>query len=150
MPSSSFEKRESAGYLANHMARLFAAALSRGIAPLGLAPAQFAVLLELWREDGLTQRALTDRLDLEQATMANTLSRMERDGLIRRESHPVDRRARAVRLTKKGAGLQGEATAAAGAVNATALAALERAEREAFLDMMRRVIDRMRAVDPRR
>ncbi len=38
----------SAGFLANHMARLFAVALQRRIKPLGLAPAQFMTLLELW------------------------------------------------------------------------------------------------------
>ncbi|MCE8468244.1 MarR family transcriptional regulator, partial [Rhodovulum sulfidophilum] len=94
----SFDKDDSAGYLANHMARLFAAALTRRIAPLGLMPGQFMVLLELWREDGLTQRDLVERLDVEQATIANTLNRMERDGLILREPDAADRRARRVRL----------------------------------------------------
>ena len=139
-----FDKRRSAGYLANHMARLFAGALARRVAPLGLAPAQFAVLLELWREDGLTQRELTERLDVEQATMANTLSRMERDGLVGREACAHDRRARSVRLTAKGLALEADATGAARRVNEAALDALSPAEREAFLDMMRRTIDRMR------
>ena len=77
-----FRKDESAGYLANHMARLFAIALNERIGPLGLAPAQFMTLLELWNEDGLSQKDLVQRLDVEQATMANTLSRMERDVLV--------------------------------------------------------------------
>ena len=45
---------------------------------------QFAVLLELWAGDGLTQKELVERLDVEQATMANTLARMVRDGLVER------------------------------------------------------------------
>ena len=86
-----FEKNDSAGYLINHLARIFAQALAREIKPLGLAPGQFMVLLELWREDGLTQRDLVARLDVEQATLANTLSRMERDGLVRRAPAPQRR-----------------------------------------------------------
>ena len=94
-----FDKTASAGFLANHMARLFAAGLQRRVAPLGLAPAQFMVLLELWQDDGLTQRDLVERLDVEQATMANTLARMVRDGLVTRMPHLADRRAQIVRLT---------------------------------------------------
>ena len=105
-----FDKNQSAGYLINHLARIFAQALAREIKPLGLAPGQFMVLLELWREDGLTQRDLVGRLDVEQATLANTLSRMERDGLVRRVPHPTDGRAQVIRLTERARRLEGPAT----------------------------------------
>ena len=139
-----FEKTESAGYLANHLARLFAQGLQKRIKPLGLATAQFMTLLELWNEDGLTQRQLVERLDVEQATMANTLARMERDNLIRRRPHPQDARAQQVWLTPGARSLRGPATAAAALQNQTALAALSEEEREIFLDLMRRVILSMR------
>lgn len=139
-----FEKTRSAGYLANHMARLFAHGLHARIRPLGLAPAQFLVLLALWEEDGLTQAQLVERLDVEQATMANTLARMARDGLIRRTPHPDDRRAFQVRLTARARALKAPATAAADAQNAKALAGLTAAERATLLDLMNRVIANMR------
>ena len=135
-----FKKAESAGYLANHMARLFANALHERIRPLGLAPAQFMTLLELWEEDGLTQKDLVRRLDIEQATMANTLKRMERDGLIVRQENPTDRRAQLIRLTDKARSLQDDATAAANEVNGTALSGLSEDERRAFIKTMARVI----------
>ncbi|TVQ32949.1 MAG: MarR family transcriptional regulator [Geminicoccaceae bacterium] len=139
-----FSKRQSAGYLANHMARLFAQGLHARIRPLGLAPAQFLTLLELWREEGLTQAELMARLDVEQATMANTLARMERDGLVRRTPHPEDRRAQQVWLTDKAQALRAPATAAAAAQNEAALRALSAEERATFLALMNRVIDTMR------
>jgi DNA-binding MarR family transcriptional regulator len=135
-----FEKNASAGYLINHLARLFAQALSERIRPLGLSTGPFPVLLELWREDGLTQSELVARLAVEQATMANTLTRMERDGLIVRRSHPEDGRAQVVRLTARGRALEGPATAAATEVNRGMLAGLSKRERDAFLAIMRRVI----------
>ncbi|BCH24158.1 MarR family transcriptional regulator [Mesorhizobium sp. L-8-10] len=140
-----FEKSGSAGYLANHMARLFALGLQDRIRPLGLAPAQFMLLIELWREDGLSQRDLVERLDVEQATIANTLARMERDGLITRAPHQGDARMKLIRLTPKARRIEAEAIAAARAQNAAALGDLTQAEREQFLDMMRRVITRMQA-----
>lgn len=135
-----FKKDESAGYLANHMARLFANALTERIRPLGLAPAQFMTLLELWEEDELTQKDLVRRLDVEQATMANTLKRMQRDGLITRHENPHDRRAQLIRLTGKARDLREEAIQAANAVNAIALAGLTEDERRAFIKMMAHVI----------
>jgi len=138
-----FQKRQSAGYLANHMARLFAKGLHRRIRSLGLAPAQFMTLLALWEEDGLTQHELTRRLDVEQATMANTLSRMERDGLIERRSHPGDGRSQSIHLTAKSAALRGPATEAARAQNETALAGFNAEERQTFLELMRRAIASM-------
>ena len=140
-----FKKRDSAGYLANHMARLFALGLQRRLAPHGLATAQFMTLLELWAEDGLTQAQLVRRLDVEQATMANTLARMERDGLVRRTAHPDDARAQQVWLTAAARAIRAPATQAATAQNQCALADLSDAERDVFLELMRRVIDTMRA-----
>ncbi|MAS04558.1 MAG: MarR family transcriptional regulator [Ahrensia sp.] len=135
-----FKKDESAGYLANHMARLFANALHERIRPLGLAPAQFMTLLELWEKDGLTQKDLVRRLDIEQATMANTLKRMERDGLIEKQENPKDRRAQLIRITDKARGLQNEAIAAANEVNGIALSGLSEDERRVFIRTMSRVI----------
>ncbi len=140
-----FNKSESAGYLANHMARLFARRLHQRIAPLGLAPAQFMTLLELWAQDGLTQRELVERLDIEQATMANTLARMERDGLIRRKPHPRDGRAQSILLTRKAINLKAQATAAAAAQNRQALAGLSDEESKLFLQYMKTVIGRLKS-----
>lgn len=140
-----FEKWKSPGYLANHMARLFAQGLHERIKPLGLAPAQFMTLLELWSDDGLTQRELVSRLDVEQATMANTLIRMERDGLIKRKPHPQDGRSQQVWLTTKARNLKGPAIEAAMAQNQTALAGLNAAERATFVELMSRTIAAMKA-----
>lgn len=139
-----FDKSRSAGFLANHMARLFALHLSQAIAPLGLAPAQFMTLLELWEEDGLTQADLVERLDVEQATLANTLKRMERDGLVRRAAHPDDGRARLIWLTAKARKLEPAAKKAATAVNRRALEALDATRAEGLLAAMGDVIRQLR------
>ena len=143
----SFDKTRSAGVLAGELARLYGAELQRRLAPLGLSPAQFLVLSELWGEDGLTQRALTARIGVEQATMANTLSRMERDRLITRTPHPDDRRAQMVVLTEAARALAASAVAAASDVNREVIGGLPAAERELFLSMLGRVVQAMRGGD---
>lgn len=101
-------------------------------------------LLELWDGDGLTQRELTRRLDVEQATMANTLARMERDGLIERRAHETDARARTVHLTAKAMDLREPAQAAAREVNAMATGGISGAELDGFLVRMHQAIGRLR------
>jgi DNA-binding MarR family transcriptional regulator len=139
-----FEKHDSAGYLANHLARLFARELQARIRPFGLSIGTFPVLLELWEEEGLTQRQLVQRLDVEQATMANTLARMERDGLVRRQPDATDGRIQRIHLTDRARALRAPSLAAAQAVNGVALGNLTREERAQFLGLMRMLIDALR------
>lgn len=142
-----FDRKESAAYLANLLAKAAARALQER-AGTGFAPGQLPVLLELWNGDGLTQRELIDRLDIEQATMANTLARMERDGLVTRRRHPKDRRAQQVFLTARGRTLREAATAAAVAAEDALFAGFRRFERELLLEYMRMALANL-GRDPR-
>lgn len=136
-----FRKRHSAGYLVNHVARIFERGLSARIKPLGLSTGTFPALLELWEEDGLSQKQLVARLDIEQATMANTLTRMERDGLIRRQTDETDRRVQRIWLTDKARDSRAQAISAATETNAQLLAALSAEERPQFEDLLRKIVD---------
>lgn len=140
-----FDKDKSAGYLINHLARLFAKELQKGIQPLGIVPGQFPVLIELWHKDGITQRELLKVIDVEQATLANTLTRMERDGLIRRTKHPADARAQQIWLTDKARDVREEAYQAANDTNRRALAELPEEEKTRFIALMKKIIRSLRA-----
>jgi DNA-binding MarR family transcriptional regulator len=138
-----FDRRQSPGYVINHLARLFAQALYRRIAPHGISTGQFPVLLMLWEQEGVTQARLAERLAVEQPTMANTLKRMERDGLITRVPDPGDRRQAHVHLTPRGRALEDVLTASARETNAAALAGLNVEERQHFLALARRVMQNL-------
>lgn len=139
-----FKRMNSPGYLANHMARLFEQRLQKRIKPLGIVPGQFPALLELYEEDGQTQKQLVEKLDVEQATLANTLARMERDGLILRKEHPADGRARRIYLTEKAKAIRDKAYQAAVETNMTALAALSPEEQQQFVKLIRKTIQNMK------
>ena len=139
-----FDKMNSAGYLANHMARLFAKGLQDRIAPIGIVLGQFPILLELWDRDGITQKQLVAKLDIEQATIANTLNRMERDKLIRRTAHPNDARAQQIWLTDQAKAMRNPAYDAAQQQNAQALSGLTVEEQAQFMKYMAVVIATIR------
>jgi MarR family transcriptional regulator for hemolysin len=135
---STYRRETSAGYLTNWAARLLTRALERRLAGggAGQMPVFFALI------DGVaqTQADLTRDAAVEQPTMANTLQRMERDGLVTRVPDPDDKRRALVSLTPAGLEHAEIAMAAAGAVNALAFSALTPDERLLFLDMMKRMI----------
>ena len=135
----SLDRRQSPGYVVNHLARLFAQALYRRIRPHGVSLGQFPVLLALWEREGVTQTQLADGLAVEQPTMANTLKRMERDGLIQRVPDPDDRRQARIHLTPRGRELEAVLTASAREANAAALAGLEPEETRQFLALAHRI-----------
>lgn len=138
-----FSRTTSLGYLVNHAARLLERALAEEIVPHGAWPGMFPVLLALWEEDGRTQAELVRLVGVEQPTLANTLRRMERDGLVRRTPDPADRRAARIHLTDRGRALQEALTQGARRVNERALRALDAAERAALLTGLRHVIDNL-------
>ena len=144
-----FAKDQSAGYLANHMARIFAHGLTARIKPLGLTTGTFPALLELWETDGLTQKQLVERLDIEQATMAYTLARMERDGLVVRKKETNEGRVQRVWLTDRARDLRGPAIAAAQEENAVRLAGLTEDERRQFIALLQKVIRTKTPGEPR-
>ena len=134
----------SAEYLVNNLARLLVEMLRKRVAPLGLVPGQFPALLALWEKEGQTQKELLSMLDIEQATLANTLTRMERDGLIIRKNHPADARARTIHVTERGFSIRDEAYRSVVQINEEILVDLSDAEAKAFLGYMRRVIGRIK------
>lgn len=134
----------SPGFVTNLMARKFAAALQNDLRDLGIAPAQFMVLVEMLEGDGLTQRELVDRLEVEQATMANTLARMERDGLIQRAPSESDGRARLVFVTPKGKEMRDAAMILAQDVNNRATRDLTPDEAKTYLTLTKKMVEALK------
>lgn len=71
-------------------------------APHGVTADQFVLLATLARGHALTQRELASRMASDPSTVRAMLVLLERRGLIQRESHPTDARARTVALTAAG------------------------------------------------
>jgi MarR family transcriptional regulator for hemolysin len=133
----SYQREESAGYLVNWAGRLFVRAIERRLAGGNAGP--MPVFFALADGGTMSQTALARWASVEQPTMANTLSRMERDGLIGRTPDPADRRSALISLTRLGRQRADEALTSAQEVNGLALGGFKPAERELLLEMLRRV-----------
>lgn len=129
---AAFDRHRSHGHQVNYLARLFAQALRARIEPLGVVPGQFAQLLALYQDGPLTQNELCERVLIDQSTMAHTLKRMERDGLVKRERDERDRRQVKVALTQRAEALKPELVRAAQEINRVAMAGIEDEEVERF------------------
>jgi DNA-binding MarR family transcriptional regulator len=81
------------------------------LAPLGLYIGQEMILFNLWRQDGLSQSELVERLEVEPATISKALTRMERAGLVRRRHDAEDGRVTRVYVTVRGRALEPRVTA---------------------------------------
>lgn len=143
--SNGLPRQSSLGYQVNHLARQLAQALRRRIEAFGVVPGQFAQLLALYEQDGLTQSELSRRVRIEQPTMAVTLKRMERDGLVERVPDPSDGRRALVMLTAHARRLEPELTAAAREVNAVALDGLSKSDVDGFMRTLDRLIANLEA-----
>lgn len=134
------DRHESAGYMTNWAARLFARAIDSRLRPLGLSSGHLPVLFALADGEALTQKQLAAAAAIEQPTMAATLSRMERDGLIERRPDPRDRRSSLITLSPAARAKLPEVTAATSAVNRAALSGLEEEEAGRYLEALGKVI----------
>ncbi|NVZ99438.1 MarR family winged helix-turn-helix transcriptional regulator [Pseudomonas gingeri] len=70
--------------------------------PLAIGMASMPVLGALQRGEARTQAELARLLQVEQPSMAQTLARLERDGLIQRRPDPEHKRIQIVELTELG------------------------------------------------
>ncbi|WP_206064864.1 MarR family winged helix-turn-helix transcriptional regulator [Nitratireductor mangrovi] len=135
-----FVRERSAGYMTNWAARLLARAIDRRLKEHGLSSGHLPVFFALGDGKAMTQKALAAAAAIEQPTMAATLSRMERDGLVRRAPDPKDKRSALVSLTPAALARVPAVRAAVDAVNRQALSGLSEAERDAYLAMLARMV----------
>lgn len=82
--------------------RLFKRANRELLHSANITVAQGAALFYLSRHDGCLLSDLADGLDLNNSAITGLAARMEKNGLIKRQACPQDRRAMRAHLTEKG------------------------------------------------
>ena len=140
-------RQDALGYQIGLLSRLFDRALEQHLSDYHVLPGQFPALVMLYEQDGLTQADLCKRIQVEQPTMANTLNRMERDGLIRREPDPDDKRRARVHLTDKAKEFRQDLMDKAREVPGQALAGLNSSDQDALFKHLARMIDNLKDED---
>ncbi|MCA2218151.1 MarR family winged helix-turn-helix transcriptional regulator [Jidongwangia harbinensis] len=118
-----------------HSAHRFAERL----APLGIQPNHFGLLMHLERDDGQSQQQLADAMGIHRKVMVGLLDDLENRGLAERRRHPADRRAHAIHLTGRAHDLLPEARAIADALEEELLAGIDEPERAALIALLQRL-----------
>jgi DNA-binding MarR family transcriptional regulator len=106
----------------------------------GLTPRQFAVLMAVAEEEGLTQTDLVGRTGIDRSTLADIVGRLLARGFIQRRRAKEDARAYAIKLTAQGMKALREVQPVAQAADARLLAKLPPSKRQDFLDSLSLIV----------
>ena len=106
-----------------------------------LTPRQYAVLVAVSQNEGLSQTQLVDRTGVDRSTLADIVRRMLKKGLLQRRRTKDDARAYSVKLTDEGWRVLKVADPLAKRVDDKILAALPGQQRERFVQDLHAIVD---------
>lgn len=115
------------------------------MAGLDLTPRQFAVLLTVSMNEGLSQTDLVMLTGIDRSTLADIVRRMLKKGLLQRRRTREDARAYAVKLTDEGMRILAAARPKVEAVDARILLALSADQRSNLVTDLKSIVDSLQA-----
>jgi DNA-binding MarR family transcriptional regulator len=129
----------SVGYLIRDTSRLILAKLQLRLLAHDVTLSQYFVLRELWQQEALTQRELSDRIAIQEQSTVSTIDAMEKRDLVVRVRSTQDRRKIHIHLTERGRGLRDPLLGYAADVINGATADFSAAELEALRSSLRKL-----------
>ena len=93
---------ESINFLLRMICQAQRSQMSDALAEIGLYAGQEMFLWHLWRQDGLTQSQMVERMCVQPPTVSKMLDRMEKTGLVERRPDAENSRLSRVHLTERG------------------------------------------------
>jgi MarR family transcriptional regulator for hemolysin len=131
------------GFLLRDALRLMRADFSRRATGLALTPALYRLLFHLDREPGCRQVELAGVMEITPVTVGRMIDRLEKQRLVRRASHPDDRRATCVFLDRRGIDLMARLREIARQTEERALLGFGVRERKALYQGLSRMRDNL-------
>jgi DNA-binding MarR family transcriptional regulator len=138
-PTAPTTIRDLPSWLLGRAAARGRALVADALAAHGLKMWHHVVLSAVLDRQPVAQADLVRGVGLDPKDMVGVLNDLQAAGLVERAPDPKDRRKNAVTATEAGTALVATCARAARAANDELLAPLDDAERDAFLDMLRRV-----------
>ena len=105
-----------------------------------LTPRQYAILLTVAQNEGLSQTHLVEKTGIDRSTLADIVRRLLKKGLLQRRRTKDDARAYAVKLTEEGTRVLKSAEPMARRVDDRILAALPGQQRERFVQDLNTIV----------
>ena len=105
-----------------------------------LTPRQFAVLVAVSQDEGLSQTSLVRKTGIDRSTLADIVRRMLRKGLLQRQRTKDDARAYSVKLTDEGWKALRHAQPTVEVVDSRVLSVLPESDRERFIEDLTKIV----------
>ena len=105
-----------------------------------LTPRQFAVLVTVSQNEGLSQTHLVERTGIDRSTLADIVRRMLKKGLLQRRRTREDARAYAVKLTEEGSRVLKSAEPLARRVDERILSGLPAGQRDRMMQDLNAIV----------
>lgn len=139
-PSTPRDPEELVGFWINLVSRTAVRVLDERLRPLGFAMSHLPVLRALAEGGALSQKELARVARVEQQTMAELLSRMERSGLVERKQNPEDKRGSLTSLSRNARARFPKAAEALHAGERQAMEGFSDDEKALFIQFLQRVL----------
>lgn len=111
-----------------------------------LTPRQYAILLTVAQNEGVSQTQLVELTGIDRSTLADVVRRMLKKGLLQRRRTRDDARAYAVKLTEEGARVLKTHDPLARKVDERILSSLPPQQRERFLQDLNAIVQALNAL----
>jgi DNA-binding MarR family transcriptional regulator len=130
-----------ASFLLSQLGAYSAHDFAKRLAPLGMRPGHFGLLMHLSRGEGQSQQRLADAMGIHRNVMVGLVDELEDRGLIERRRHPADRRAHAIHLTGAAHDLLGRAQRVADEHEAELLAGIGEDDRTYLIALLQHLAE---------
>ncbi len=144
-PPQTWDPEASASFWLNRASRLLQRHFDACLRPFGFALGQLPALRALAGGWPLSQTELAQAAGVEQPSMAETIARMVRDGVVEREPNPSDRRGTLISLTRRARARFPRARAALIEADREAMAGLSDEEQALLKRLLQRVVQNLEA-----
>jgi DNA-binding MarR family transcriptional regulator len=139
-PSQETLRVPGAAYLLSQVGAHSSRRWQERLAPIGLDARSVLVLRHVAAEQGRTQSSLSASLAVPPSRIVAIVDELERRGLLERRAHPSDRRAHALRLTRRGREVLDELLAISRAHEAEICSGLRESERERLIELLEVIV----------
>ena len=133
------DSENSLGFLIADIARLLREQFNQTAQVLGLTQAQARALVHLNRNEGISQTALAQLLEIQPITLLRQIDRLAEAGLVQRRPNPADRRAQQLYLTAEAGDLMQDITRLGTTLTDAAFADFSTDDRELAISLLQQI-----------
>jgi DNA-binding MarR family transcriptional regulator len=142
------DPHQNLGFLLNDVLRLYKRRFEERARQHSLTLYQCKALLFLSRNEGVSQKRLSELIEVDPMGLVRMLDRMEADGWVERRSDPDDRRARSLYVTEKARPILEHIDELAVATRTEALSGLSMEERTTLVQLLQRLHENLLGLKP--